>query len=162
MHNTMSSYALNKKDHEAIVYTDADNHVIRLTSGDFATEADFMKWKAWSDEDYHAEEKGDHVHTNHAISMEELGDSAAASEGPEVVAVQNLDRQTREQLAAEKMESFRGIITEAQLRRLWMYYVVGLTQQQIAAAEGVGQRRISTSIAAAEKKIKKFSFLGQK
>ena len=37
-----SIYALNKKDPEAIVYTDADKHTIRLTREDFDTEADFL------------------------------------------------------------------------------------------------------------------------
>ena len=56
MFDKKSSYALNKKDPDAIVYTDADGHRIRLTREDFDTEADFLKWKTWSDEDYHGEE----------------------------------------------------------------------------------------------------------
>ena len=52
MHDKKSIYSLNKQDPEAIVYTDADKHTIRLTREEFDTEADFLKWKAWSDEDY--------------------------------------------------------------------------------------------------------------
>ena len=50
MFDKKSSYALNKKDPDAIVYTDADRRIIRLTREDFDTEADFLKWKAWSEE----------------------------------------------------------------------------------------------------------------
>ena len=57
MHDKKSIYSLNKRDPDAIVYTDADKHTIRLTREDFDTEADFLKWKAWSDADYHAEER---------------------------------------------------------------------------------------------------------
>ena len=52
-------------------YTDADRRIIRLTRADFDTEADFLKWKAWSDENYHTEEKGDHVEENHTAPMDE-------------------------------------------------------------------------------------------
>lgn len=46
MYDKKSSYALNKKAPDAIVYTDADRRIIRLTRADFDTEADFLRWKA--------------------------------------------------------------------------------------------------------------------
>ena len=63
MFNRKSSYALNKKDPNAIVYMDANEVIIRLTREDFASEKEFLKWKALSDEDYHASEKEAHVYT---------------------------------------------------------------------------------------------------
>ena len=62
MFNRKSSYALNKKDPNAIVYMDANEAIIRLTREDFASEKEFLKWKALSDEDYHASEKEAHVY----------------------------------------------------------------------------------------------------
>ena len=50
MFNRKSSYALNKKDPNAIVYMDANEAIIRLTREDFASEKEFLKWKALSDE----------------------------------------------------------------------------------------------------------------
>ena len=38
-----SIYALNKKDKDAIVYRDAEGYI---------SEAEFLKWKAWSDQEY--------------------------------------------------------------------------------------------------------------
>ena len=38
MFNRKSDYSLNKKDIAAIVYIDADKHIIRLTREDFSSE----------------------------------------------------------------------------------------------------------------------------
>ena len=68
MFNRKSSYALNKKDPNAIVYMDANEAIIRLTREDFASEEEFLKWKSLSDADYHASEKEDHVYANHTVT----------------------------------------------------------------------------------------------
>ena len=160
MPDRKSIYTLNKKDPEAIVYTDADRHIIRLTRADFDTEADFLKWKAWSDENYHDEEKSDHVEDNHTAPLDE---KAGAADGPEVIIEQRIEKQAQERYTAETVIRIKGQLTEKQFRRLWLYCVGGLTQQQIAEAEEVGQRRISTSITGAIKKIREiFTGEGQK
>ena len=43
MFNRKSIYALNKKDPNAIVYTDADGNLIRLTRDDFSNEEEFLR-----------------------------------------------------------------------------------------------------------------------
>ena len=160
MPDRKSIYTLNKKDPEAIVYTDADRHIIRLTRADFDTEADFLKWKVWSDDNYHDEEKSDHVEDNHTAPLDE---KAGAADGPEVIIEQRIEKQAQDRYAAETVIRIRGKLTEKQFRRLWMYCVGGLTQQQIAEAEDVGQRRISTSITEAIIKIREiFSGEAQK
>ena len=157
MPDRKSIYTLNKKDPEAIVYTDADKHIIRLTRADFDTEADFLKWKAWSDENYHDEEKSDHVEDNHTAPLDE---KAGAADGPEVIIEQRIEKQAQERYTAETVIRIKGQLTEKQFHRLWLYCVGGLTQQQIAEAEEVGQRRISTSITGAIKKIREI-FVGE-
>lgn len=47
-------------------------------------------------------------------------------------------------------------LTDKQYRRLWMYYIEKKTEAEIAAKEGVGQRRISTSISSGKKIVEKF------
>ena len=69
MFNRKSSYALNKKDFNAIVYIDANENIIRLTREDFSSEEEFQKWKAWSDENYHTEDNRDVVEGKHNMSM---------------------------------------------------------------------------------------------
>ena len=155
MQDKKSIYTLNKKDSDAIVYTDADKHIIRLTREDFDTEADFLKWKEWSDADYHREEKRDHIQNNHTIHLAELSEEAGAVDGPEITIEQRIDRRTKEQYTTETVIRIKGQLTEKQFRRLWMYCVNGMTEQQIADREKVGQQRISKSINAAIKKIKK-------
>ncbi len=162
MQDRKSIYTLNKKDPEAIVYTDADKHIIRLTREDFDTEADFLKWKAWSDADYHAEENGDHVQKNHTISMSAVAEKTRTADGPEVIIEQRFDRQARDQYTAETVIRVKGQLTEKQFRRLWMYCVDGLTEQEIADEEKVGQQSVSASITAAIKRIKKVFFSGRK
>ena len=78
MFNRKSSYALNKKDPNAIVYMDANEAIIRLTREDFASEEEFLKWKSLSDADYHASEKEDHVYANHTLALDELSEEAAS------------------------------------------------------------------------------------
>ena len=51
MFDRKSDYALNKKDPEAIVCKSVSGVHIRLTHVDFSSEAEFQKWKAWSDEE---------------------------------------------------------------------------------------------------------------
>lgn len=70
MFNRKSSYALNKKDPNAIVYMDANEAIIRLTREDFASEEEFLKWKSWSDGNYHTEDNQDVVEGKHNTSMQ--------------------------------------------------------------------------------------------
>lgn len=148
-----SIYTLNKKDPDAIIYTDADRHIIRLTRADFDTEADFLKWKAWSDQNYHEEEKRDHVEDNHTLPLDE---KAGAENGPEVIIEQRIEKQTKDRYAAETIIRIRGKLTEKQFSRLWLRYVDGLDVEDIAQQEGTVHSSISESIAAAKKKISAF------
>ena len=123
MLDTKSIYALNKKDPEAIVYTDADKNIIRLTREDFGTETEFLKWKHWSDKDYHDGEKGNHVERNHTAPMTELRGSIAVSDGPEVIIEQQFEKLTQEQHTAEMMMRVKRRLTEKQFRRRRYHYV---------------------------------------
>ena len=153
MPDKRSIYTLNKKDPEAIVYTDADRRIIRLTRADFDTEADFLKWKAWSDENYHEEEKRDHVEGNHTLPLDER---AGAADGPEVIIEQRIEKQTMDRYAAETVIRIRGKLTEKQFNRLWLRYVDGLEVEDIAQQEGTVHSSISESISEAKKKISSF------
>ena len=71
-----SIYSLNKADSDTIVYIDAEGHTIRLTRQDFATAEEFEKWKAWSDENFHTEEKRAHVYRDHTLRLSGLSEAA--------------------------------------------------------------------------------------
>jgi DNA-binding CsgD family transcriptional regulator len=54
------------------------------------------------------------------------------------------------------VSQIRDKLTETQFRRLWMYYVGGMTVDEIGRIEGIRHQNISKSIGSAMKKIKKF------
>ena len=156
MFDKNSNYALNKRDPEAIVYKSATGLHIRLTREDFDTEEEFLAWKLWSDQDLHEEEKENYDYAKHTVSLEAIPESSVTVPSMETSMELRVDRRRHIHHAVETVRSVQRILTQRQYRRLWMYCVEQMTQQQIAAIEGVGQRRISTSLSAAEKKIKKF------
>ncbi len=54
------------------------------------------------------------------------------------------------------LQQVKGVLTEKQYRRMWMYYVDSMTVEDISAVERVAHQNISKSIRAARKKLKKF------
>ena len=94
MFNRKSIYALNKKDPNAIVYTDADGNLIRLTCDDFASAAEFQRWKDWSDSDLRKEENADHKQSDNSISLEVLSEEATA--------VVSIEDEYMEQISADE------------------------------------------------------------
>ena len=156
MFNRKSSYALNKKAPNAIVYMDANEAIIRLTREDFANEEEFLKWKVWSDEDYHTEDNRDVVEDKHNISIDTLSEAALSIPAIDVVMDRQHEKSARRKMASAMVSQIRGKLTETQFRRLWMYYVDGMTVDEIGAAEGVSHQAVSLNIAAAIRKIKKY------
>lgn len=155
MFNRKSSYALNKKDPNAIVYTDANDTIIRLTREDFSNEAEFLKWKSLSDADYHVSEKEDHVYANHTLALDELSEEAASVPAVDVCMEQVHDRAVEIRHSAKKVRQIKKHLTDTQFRRVWMYFVDGMTIDEIGEAEGVSHQAVSLNIAAAIRKIKK-------
>lgn len=68
-----------------------------------------------------------------------------------------LARAEQHKMASDMVVKLKDKLTETQFRRLWMYHVDGLTLDEIGEIEGVDHQRISKSIIAAKKKIKKIS-----
>ena len=157
MVNKNSIYALNKKDPDAIVYPSANGKLIRVTREDFPSEEEFLAFKKWSDENFHEEEKLDHREANHILSVDDLSEAALAGPAADVLLERQHERAEKRKIASDMVVKLKDKLTDIQFRRLWMYCVEGKTEQQIAEIEGVDQQRISKSILAAKKKIKKFS-----
>lgn len=156
MFNRKSIYALNKKDPNAIVYTDAEGNLIRLTRDDFFREEEFLRWKKMSDADYHGEEKADHLYYDGTLSLEGLSEEAIATPSAEEGYIAEINLSERQLLGKLLLEGMGNQLTELQRKRLWLYCVSGMTEQEIASSEGIAQQNVSKSIASAKKKIKKF------
>lgn len=156
MFDNKSIYALNKKDPDAIVYRDADGYIRRLTRADFSSEEEFLQWKAWSDENYHDTEKREHIHSDNTLSLYGLSDEAASVPSPEDDMVDKHSEQERTQLALLVRQGLTSCLTPAQRRRLWLYCVDKLTEDEIARMEHVKQQSISECLQRAIRKMKKF------
>ena len=136
-------------------YIDANDVIIRLTREDFASEEEFLKWKMWSDESYHVEDKRDVVDGKRLISIDNLSEAALAVPGIDAVMEHQRKRLEDRNRAVAMVAQVREKLTDTQFRRLWMYYVDGMTIDEIGAAEGVSHQAVSLNIAAAIRKIKK-------
>ncbi|MCH5278371.1 MAG: sigma-70 family RNA polymerase sigma factor [Christensenellaceae bacterium] len=156
MFNRKSSYALNKKDDSAIVYIDANENIVRLTREDFASEEEFLKWKSWSDAEYHASEKRDHVHSNHTLALDELSDKATAIPAVDVSIEMEHDRLEQLRCNAELVAQIKELLSDTQFRRLWMYEAEGRTLEYIANYDGVAIASVHESIEGAKKKVLRF------
>ena len=151
-----SLYSINKKNPDAVVYKFANGEESRITRADFATEEEFLAFKAWSDEDLHIEDKREVLAGIRQVSIEDISEAAIATPAVDVVMEHQLQRSEQRRKVSELVVQLKDKLTEKQFRRLWMYCVENKTEQEIADIEGVDQQRISKSIIAAKKKIKKF------
>lgn len=156
MFNNQTDYSRNKLEHNAIVYCDAFGQIVRVTRSDFESEEEFMRWKKLSDNDYHEIEKGDHLYLDRKLTIHTVTERRLAIPATEDLMMEYITEMERQQLQKLLMRGYRECLTEIQQRRLWMYCVDGLDEYEIAGIEGVGQRRISTSITDAKNKLKKF------
>lgn len=153
MFNKRSLFALNKNDPDAIVYPDANGRLVRLTRVDFASEDEFLRWKAWSDDDFHEEETSDHIESNHTLPFDSTPEDEIASPAPDAVIEMTEHRQERRKSALLQTEQIRSRLTRKQFRRLWMYSVDNKTEEEIGRLDGVKQSSISESISRARKKL---------
>ena len=111
MFNPKTLYALNKKDLDAIVYTDADGGTTRLTRADFDSPEEFDRWKSWSDQDLHAEDNRDQVYFHHTRSMNEVADTLAP--GPETLMEQREVKKLRDRYSSEAILRVKTLIITA-------------------------------------------------
>ena len=149
MFDTKSDYSLNKSDPDAIVCRSADGVHIRLTREDFDSEEEFLRWKNWSDDDYHTTENDKRSYYDNCLALNETLDVPFPSAEEEMLAPM-LEAEGAERRAA-LLRAVRSSLTEKQYRRLRMYYLEGMTEAEIARQEGVGQQRISNSLVSGKK-----------
>ena len=129
-------------DHQGICPTEdglqglyADGNLIRLTCDDFASAAEFQRWKDWSDSDLRKEENADHKQSDNSISLEVLSEEATA--------IVSIEDEYMEQISADEAavlvrllrQGLSSHLTETQRRRLWKYCVEGKPVRLIAKEE---------------------------
>ena len=152
-----SLYSINKKNPDAVVYKFANGEESRITRADFATEDEFLAFKAWSDEDLHIEDKREVLAGIRQVSIDDISEAAISTPAVDVVMERQHQRAEQRRKASEMVVQLKDKLTETQFRRLWMYHVDGLDTYEIAEIEGNTHQAVSKSIIAAEKKLKNFS-----
>ena len=147
-------YALNRLDKGAIVCQSVIGNPIRLTPDQFSSVAEFNRWKAWSDDDYHKIQLAGRDDDN-CLSFSE-GLDAVVPSAEDVFFAPFLEKEQREK-AVSLVAQVKAILTETQYRRLWKSCVERKTVIQIAQEENVTEPSVSESITRAKEKIfKKF------
>ena len=152
-----SLYSINKKNPDAVVYKFANGEQSLVTRADFATEEEFLAFKAWSDEDFHTEDKRDVLAGIRQISIDVISEAAISVPAIDVVMERQHQRTVQRRKASDMVVQLKDKLTDTQFRRLWMYHVDGMTIDEIGEIEGISHQNVSKSIIAAERKIKKFS-----
>lgn len=147
-----SDYALNKRDKEAIVYKDVYGNLVRLTADQFESEEEFLKWKAWSDNDYHRIEKNQHIENDHTLPYESVAEEILACGSYEEEYMDRLEREEEYRKCAQMLSGVLGSMTDTQRRRILMRYRDGISTAEIAQEEGVSRQMIYLSLSEARKK----------
>ena len=153
MKRKKSDYALNKEAPDAIVYQDAYDNIEPLTSEQFSSAEEFLKWKRWSDENYHEQEKRNNIAEKHTVPLSDVPEAKVAEPSHEAqIAEDEAEAERLEELKRLLLE-VQHLISDKQFRRLWMWRVDGMTEEEIAQVEGIRQQNVSKSIQAALKTI---------
>ena len=139
MFDRKSDYALNKRHPDSIVCKSVTDVHIYLTRADFSSEADFLKWKEWSDDN--------------CLPLDERIDSMEPS--AEELLLRDIEQAGQEANCAVLMAKIKSCLSTTQFRRLWMHYAEGKSVTEIAAIEGVSKAGISLALRAARKKVEK-------
>ena len=149
--NYHDDYTRNKADKLAIVSVDAKDVVYRTTADQLPNPESFSKWKKWSDKNYHRIHLGNCVYKDHNVSLgkfeytlstEQLEEDEAAHERIHLL-YQKTDR------------VLKRILTQKQYRRFKMRYEECMSEDEIAAAEHVGQPSVSECLTLAKEQIEK-------
>lgn len=154
MFDKHSDFALNKLDKDAIVYKSDTGVHIRLTREDFASEEEFQNWKKWSDDDYYQREH-DGREDDACYSLDADRNTTGLSPEDELISVMDKAQAetVRRKVIAAQIAAIKSLLTKAQYRRVWMYFVEELSMTEIAALEHVTRQRISQTLLDAYKRI---------
>ena len=140
MYDKNSDYALNKRSRNSIVCKSVTGEHIHICREDFATDAEFEQWKAWSDADYHAAERHDRAYNDRKRALSQCFELTA--EGGEAQFFAVLERCED----AERVRQLRCRLTNRQFARLYKRFGLGMSVTAIAAEEGVSKAAVIASI----------------
>lgn len=121
-----TDYTLNRKNKDAIVCKTAVGNYVLLKQENFASDEEFEKWKAWSDEDYHIEENATRRTSRKNVMLSEKVDNEICYLSAKDTLCEKLENLER----IDKVCRIKELLTETQYRRLWFYVNIGDWQVQ--------------------------------
>ena len=157
-----SSYAANKYSKD-IVYNSEVSGTTSITLEDFLksdptlTEADFERWKKWSDNDYEEESRTTNKCTKKDISFANLSEAVAEFGIPLDVAYEEMETERINHIAVRKaldMLYNDSSFTEKMRIRFEMFIFQGMNCEKIGRALGVDAKPVRCSVKTALKKFK--------
>jgi len=152
----LNDYEVNRSEYEAdaIVYQSATGRIrvwhedIAAEKKDFSEEA-FLSLKEESNEIYAEIESGDHAERRRCYLVDEFSRYACKASA-------SYGEKARTERLAMHMDNALELLTEAQKRRLDLYYSSKMTLRKIAEQEHVDHKAVQRSLAAAQKEIKDY------
>jgi len=153
MFDVNSDFALNKAREDAIVCKSVTGVHIELRQEDFSSAEEFLRWKKWSDDDYQKIETAGRKDDD-CYSLTPRDSTGLSVEDELVAAQEKADADiAQRKTAQDRIAAVRNLLTDAQYRHLWMYYIDRLSEAEIATREKVCQQRISASLRLAQRKL---------
>lgn len=156
MQKNKDIYTMNHRDPEAIVYLDSDGHVIRLTRDDFSSEEEFRRWKDWSDQQYQQEVRQEKGYWDRKVTIGEFDQRQDAPTNSEALLLEREERMMQKKAALVVTRNIRKLLTKNQYRRLWLYGVLHMTEEEIGQQENVSHQAVSKSLRSAMRRIRKY------
>lgn len=149
MYDKNSDYALNKRNHDSIVCKSVTGEHVHIRREDFVSDEEFERWKAWSDEDYHAAERSDKAYNDRKRAFSYNWEPAVEdSEVQLLSALEHCDN-------AEKVRQLRSQLTKRQFTRLYKHFGLGMSITAIATEENVSKAAVIASINSAQDALRK-------
>ena len=149
-------YTLNREHSDAIIYLDSDGKIIRLTREDFPSEKEFQRWKKWSDQQYQLELRQEKGYWDRKVTIKEFDQRQDAPRDFESSLLDRDERVAQKKAALVVTREIRKLLTKTQYRRLWLYGVMRMTEEEIGRQENVSHQAVSKSLRSAMRRIRKY------
>lgn len=149
-------YTLNRENPDAIIYLDSDGKIIRLTREDFPSEKEFRRWKEWSDQQYQQELRQEKGYWDRKVTIKEFDQRQDAPKDFETSLLDRDERVAQKKAALVVTREIRKLLTKTQYRRLWLYGVMRMTEEEIGRQENVSHQAVSKSLRSAMCRIRKY------
>ena len=101
-------------------------------------------------------------YANHTLALDELSEEAASIPAADICMEQAHDRVAEIRRSTQKVTQIRKHLTDTQFRRMWMYFVDGMTIDEIGKSKACRIRLFLSTLQQQSEKSKNISEVFQK